>query len=321
MSGLTFRLFGSLEVTRHGFDGAALCMRPGAQALLAYLLLNRHRHHRREALADLFWGDHDSTSAKRCLSTTLWRLRCELDSTHATPTPYVTITTNGEIGFNLHSDFWLDVATFEEKARQGLRQPPSAMNTSEADALEAATHLYLGDLLEGIDADWALIERERMRMLYLKSLTQLMEYYQHQRVYEKSLDCGQKILAMDPLREDVHRVMIQLYVYNGQRTLAMRQYDLCRSVLAVELNIPPMPETEALYTQISAPTDLCPRPAPKVQANHPQPHTKPPAGETPSFSEKLNPDQTLQQLHIALQSLDILRSALEQLMKQIIERN
>jgi hypothetical protein len=36
----------------------------------------------------------------------------------------------------------------------------------------------------------------------------------------------------------------------GQRQLAIRQYDYCRDLLASELDISPMPETEALHQQI-----------------------------------------------------------------------
>jgi DNA-binding SARP family transcriptional activator len=44
------------------------------QALLAYLLLFRHRLHVRDLLAGLFWGDNGQEKARNCLNTALWRL-------------------------------------------------------------------------------------------------------------------------------------------------------------------------------------------------------------------------------------------------------
>jgi DNA-binding SARP family transcriptional activator len=43
---------------------------------------------------------------------------------------------------------------------------------------------------------------------------------------------------------------MRLYASAGQRQLAIRQYDYCRDLLASELDISPMPETEALHQQI-----------------------------------------------------------------------
>jgi len=85
----------------------------------------------------------------------------------------------------------------------------------------------------------------------LNTLAHLMRFYQQQRVYDKGLLYGQKILELDPLREEVQRDMMRLYVANGQRPLAIRQYQMCCNLLAEELGITPMEETQALYAQIA----------------------------------------------------------------------
>jgi len=61
---------------------------------------------------------------------------------------------------------------------------------------------------------------------------------------------GQKILQVDPLREQVHRELIQLHSENGQRSLAVQQYEFCRQVLHEDLGIEPMAETQAAYRRI-----------------------------------------------------------------------
>ncbi len=45
---------------------------------------------------------------------------------------------------------------------------------------------------------------------------------------------------------------MQLYLANNEPVMAIRQYQSCQEVLANELNIPPMPETQSLYQQIMA---------------------------------------------------------------------
>jgi DNA-binding SARP family transcriptional activator len=104
-------------------------------------------------------------------------------------------------------------------------------------------------LLEGFYEDWALRERERLRGLYLDSLTYLMGYYRQHGAFEESLTYGQQILQVDPLREEIHRELMHLYLTNGQRALAVRQYETCCQILGAGLDLRPMAETQALLTQ------------------------------------------------------------------------
>jgi DNA-binding SARP family transcriptional activator len=48
----------------------------------------------------------------------------------------------------------------------------------------------------------------------------------------------------------VHRALMETYDRAGQRTLALRQYDQVRSLLATELRAEPSHETEALYYRV-----------------------------------------------------------------------
>ena len=220
------------------------------QALLAYLLLHRHRSHSREVLAELFWGDHPQSRARGAMNTTLWRLRQILEPTEALRGTFLLTATSGEIAINPATSYWLDAATFEDHSLRALQQPVEGMQETDAARLKAAVQLYTGELLEGYYEDWALRERERMHQLYLNSLVHLMLYYSHRHAYKESLGWGQRVLDHEPLREDVQREMMRLYQVSGQRTRALQQYELCRQVLAEEIGIAPMVETQALHAAI-----------------------------------------------------------------------
>jgi DNA-binding SARP family transcriptional activator len=43
---------------------------------------------------------------------------------------------------------------------------------------------------------------------------------------------------------------MRLYVLNGQRVEALRQYERCRRILKNDCGVDPMPETSALYREI-----------------------------------------------------------------------
>lgn len=299
MSALQISLFGTVRIAHEGWS-SEMKVTHTIQGLLAYLLLFRHRCHPREVLAGLFWGDHSEERARSCLSTALWRLRRVLEPPGTPQGTYLATTPSGEVGFNGDSDYWLDVAVFEQPAGRAVKQHAADLTTAEVQELKRALKLYTGELLEGFYDEWVLRERERMRLMYLNSLASLMQYYQQHGAYEEGLACGQQILDQDPLREEVHREMIRLYLASGQRTLALRQYEACRQILTAELGIPPMEETQALYAQ------MVPAPGPL------QPHL--------NFSqEPTSLKQALRQLRLTMQGFDDARERLQRAV-QLVER-
>ena len=241
-------LLGGVHLTHNNWLTQATLTRE-MQTLLAYLLLHRHRVHPREILAGIFWAEHSQEKARRALNTALWRLKKALEPEGIPAGTYLSSHAE-EVGFNDQSQYWLDVEVFERETLHLMTCSTQTAGEPHVQALEKVLELYRGELLENHYEDWALQERERLRAIYLKSLLYLMQYYQFHRAYEKASAYGQQILNLDPLREDIHRDMMSLYLESGQRPLAARQYEICRSTLAKELGILPMEETQILYEQI-----------------------------------------------------------------------
>jgi DNA-binding SARP family transcriptional activator len=78
-----------------------------------------------------------------------------------------------------------------------------------------------------------------------------MRYYGYYGAYEKSLLCGRRILEEEPLWEEIHREMMRLYLETGQRSQAIRQFEVCKEALATHLSMEPMEETRALHGRIT----------------------------------------------------------------------
>ena len=249
MGALRISLLGVFRVC-HGSRpmDARICRTAGN--LLAYLTLFRNRILTRDILAGLFWGEHSEKRARSCLSTAIWRMRKFLEPEGVPKGTYIITKANGEIAFNQKSDHWLDIAEFDKLTSPILAKPYQKITINEAHMLEKALNLYCGDLLEGLYDDWALIERERYRALCLRTRAHLLGYYRNNKAFELALACGRNILAIDPLREEIHREMMRLFMVTGQRALALRQYESCCRIIKTELGISPMEETEALRNQI-----------------------------------------------------------------------
>lgn len=260
MARLRIQLLGAVRVIHvdHSYDAR---LTHTLQPLLAWLVLNRRKTHAREALTELFWAEQQEDRARRCLSTALWRLKQALEPDGVQPGAYL-ISTAGTVGFNNDSDHWLDVAAFEDGVGLLRNLSHSSGSPGEWRRAEEAIGHYAGDLLEGFYDDWAIRERERLRLLYLDGLATLLTHYSESAAHDDALRCGQQILALDPLREDIHREVIRLHLHRGHRALALHQYEQCRALLDDELGVEPMEETRALCAALLPSTLTAPRPSP-----------------------------------------------------------
>ena len=291
MGVLRIQLFGTVRVSHSGPPTDTRLIH-AVQSLLAWLVLNRRRTHARETLAGVFWGEHTESRARSCLNTALWRLRRVLEPDGVARGTYLIAQSSGDIGFNKESEHWLDVAAFEEGVERHLPARSYANRAIDCSGAEAAVAHYTGDLLEGFYEEWALRERERLRILYLDSLSALLGHYSQSGELQQALRCARQILALDPLREEVHREVIRLQVRNGNRALALQQYETCRALLDAELAIEPMEETRALYD------DLLKSGAARPDASSPR------AASSPQKERRIIPS-----LRVAAEKLDEARDA------------
>lgn len=302
MDSLHISLFGQVHIVYEG--KAVISLPPIAQRLFAYLVLNRYRRYRREVLTEIFWEDANESRARSCLNSALWRLRCALEPQGITRGTYLltTPTGEGEIGFNAESCYWLDVERFEQGVRPILAQR-TPITPEQAQELEQSLQFYVGDLLEGTYMDWVLGERERLRQLFLDGLICLMRYYRYEMALEQSLSLGKRILTLEPLREDIHRAVMEIYWVSGQRALAVQQYKTCCQVLGDELGVKPMKETQLLYQQF-------------LTADA-QPTVAPPASPRPANQLSESVEQAMRQLSLAMQSMEQTQTQMQRAIQTI----
>lgn len=237
MARLEIRLLGQLEVRR---DGQPLDFPTHkVKELLAYLVTHRDRAHPRTVLANLLWPDADEDRGRTNLRKALSLLRRILgpDGTQWL------ICSGGAARFTTAGDCWLDVEEFERLIADGTKH-------KNPQSFERAIALYRGPPFPDIYEDWAIAESERLQSLYLDALEQLAEIYQGQHDLQKAISIWTKVLPTVPWHERAHRELMTLYALSGDRTAALRQYREYCEILRRELNLPPLPEIQALYEKI-----------------------------------------------------------------------
>lgn len=222
-----------------------------ALALLAYLVIS-DQSHTRDVLATLLWPDYDQTKARAAFRRTLSTLNKGLDAG--------TLEIDRElVGIALGSELWVDVTRF----RSLLAKSRTHLHSSQMDCqdclalLEEAVELYEGDFMAGFTLrdsppfdDWQYFEGETLRQELGEALQKVAQGLVSQSEYAGAIMHARRWLLMDPLREEAHRLLMQLYEWSGQRGAALRQYRECVRVLEQELGVPPLEETTQIYQAI-----------------------------------------------------------------------
>lgn len=223
-----------------------------AQALLVYCALRPGQAQQREKLATLLWGDTGEENARNSLRQTLFVLRAALGGN---PSPALRIDADTVATEALGIE--VDVLNFERLAAEPTPQ-----------SLERAAALYRGDLLEGFAVDeelfeeWLLPERERVRELGMQVLAKLLRHQDAEGTTGAAVQTALRLLALDPLQEAVHRVLMRLHAQAGRREAALRQYEVCVRLLRRELRLEPEPETRRLHEEIRRAQRSAPEPLP-----------------------------------------------------------
>jgi len=248
MALLRISLFGRVRCTLDDQEVRGLDARK-VQELFIYLLLHRTRPCTRDALATLLWGERETAQAKKSLRQTLWQLQTALDGA-TSPTGPLLCATADWVEINPAVALSLDVEEFERAYAATRPVPDHALSPEQVAALCHAVDLYDGDLLEGWYHDWCIFERERMQGMYLAMLDKLVAYAEHVADYVMGVYYCELSLRCDVARERSHRRLMRLHALAGNRTAALRQFELCKEMLACELGVEPAQRTIALYESI-----------------------------------------------------------------------
>jgi predicted ATPase/DNA-binding SARP family transcriptional activator len=213
-----------------------------ALALLAYLAATG-KTHARDMLATLFWPDHSQSEARVALSRRLYELnKCLPPGMLALAAESVTLA----------GDLWHDVAEFE--ATLAAHPTVTIHNLS---TVQAAVDLYTADFLAGFTLhdcpdfdDWQAFQTESLRQRLRAALEKIAWAQAATGNAEQAIATARRQLALDPLDENAHRALMQLYAQAGHQAAALRQYEQCRQILQAELGAPPAEETTHLVERI-----------------------------------------------------------------------
>lgn len=218
-------------------DGRFVAVPAHVQRLLAFLAIRRRPQHR-VTVAGMLWLDTAQDQASRNLRTSLWRARKLSPDLVETDGSYVAMPSSVRV----------DLFELIDQAERVL------------DGSAVVSHVGLGveslssDLLPDWSDDWVLIERERVRQLRMHALEAMCAQLREATQYAHAVDAGLAAVAAEPLRESAHRVLIEVYLAEGNVSEALRHLEGFRALLQSDLGVAPSPSLEALVARACQPS-------------------------------------------------------------------
>ncbi len=208
---------------------------------LFFYFLAASRPATKEEIGEALWPGLDTQELKLRFKNELYRLR------HALGQDVIRFE-NDLYSFNRLLDYDYDI----EKFNICLAKAKSAGQIKEKiSLLREATGLRNGPYLQDMDATWGWPERERLDRICTDALIQLAESERQTGDLQAAVQACQEALKIDPPREDVHRLAMQLHAERGDRLGIIWQYQACREALRSELDVAPSLETETLFRRLT----------------------------------------------------------------------
>jgi len=236
---MRLRLLGRLVVTSGDNESAVHLPTRKAGALLAYLAMSPDHVASREELATLLWGGCSDQQARQSLRQALALLRKHLG-------PSLLLADANTV--SLVPDLWsIDAGAFERLSR-----------SSQAHELAQAARLFTGDFLAGhhIDeegfSEWVAGQRTRLQLAAAHLCAVFTDRPDLVEDPQDAIAAVEQLLALDPLREDFHRLAIALYARHHGRHEALTRAAGFVDLLQRELGVGPEKETRAMLDGLRA---------------------------------------------------------------------
>jgi len=222
--------FGSSTARRNGQVVEARELRLRAKEMLFFLLANPIVT--KDQIVAALWPELSLAKAHSTFHFYLFQIRRLLGGAGA-------ISYEGGV-YRLESrQYWYDVDEFH----RSLVKAGRARSMQRERYLVEAISLYRGDYLEDVYSEWTDQLRASLRREYHQALEDLARYHGEQGRMEDAVESCRRLLDEDPLREDVHRLLIGIMLDAGDRAGAVRQFRRLREILRDELGAEPSDET------------------------------------------------------------------------------
>ena len=245
---LTINMLGATEVYRdelRRIPASAWTPRKTLR-ILCYLASARDHRATKDRLVDTFWEDAPPGIIQKNFHPTVSYLRKALNTAHPVKKNFI-LFESGAYRLNPGYSYRIDVVAFEA-AVLGARRKAAAGETAQALAdYQEAMRLYRGDYLEEEYDDWIEAPREHYARLFEACLEETGALHAAAARWEEALGCYERLVQRDPYSEPGSCRVMEALGRLGNRLGVQQEFQRLTATLEKELDLPPLPETRAVY--------------------------------------------------------------------------
>ncbi len=240
-AGLVIRAFGNPEVSVNSRVIQMSDWRTQSVRDLFLYFLNKQEAVTKEQVGAVLWPETPNNQMlKARFKNEIYRLRRAVGRD-------VIIFDDEYYRFNHQMDYEYDVEAFDSHISRAHKTTDI---TNHIDHLRKAVDLVHGPYLAELDAEWAILERERLWQAYGAALEELAYLYLDASQLENCLLICQMALKRDRFHEVIYQIEMRAYAVLGDRSAVARRYQACRAAMG-ELRIPLSGETERIYRELT----------------------------------------------------------------------
>lgn len=219
--------------------GEVVVLPSKVQALLAWLTLHSGSPVKREAVRELLWQERGEDQSRHSLRQALFVLRRDWFG-----------------GREIVQSRDNAISLLPESAVCDVHELREMIQADAGASWREIVGLYRGPLLHGFPPvspefdDFVIGMRRMLEADVLAALGRIADDAADGGDTAQCIAIAERMLAIDPLREDTHRRLIQTYAQAGRRADAIRVYTDAKMLLRREMDVAPAAETEALIAGI-----------------------------------------------------------------------
>jgi ATP/maltotriose-dependent transcriptional regulator MalT/DNA-binding SARP family transcriptional activator len=248
---LTVKVLGPVEIHRDPtkpFAADAWTTRR-ARDIFCYIATRKNRRVPKDVLIEAFWGDEDIETIEKNFHPTISHIRKALNSRQSLKQNFI-VFRDGAYQLNPEFSYHIDTEEFSDHVSAAETAKRDKDDARLRDNLHAAYALYRGEFMEGFYEDWAEENRHFYREQFSRVLNALAKLSVADKRWTDALKYSGEILAIDPYREDLHRLVMKVLAAQSKPSAVKKHYDSMKAVLKDELGIDPAPETKRLLAEL-----------------------------------------------------------------------
>ncbi len=211
--------------------------------ILCFIATSRHRRVAKDILIDTFWPDDEQAVVEKNFHPTISHIRKALNSRQAFKQNFL-IFRDGAYQLDGGLTYRIDTEEFELAIAEAEAAKREKAGDRLRERLETANSLYQGEFMQGNYDNWA----EELRLYYSEQHARVLGALAKLSFAEKRLSAAiafaEQILAADPFREDIHRLIMKTLAAQGKPAAVKKHFDRMAELMQKELGIGPAAETK-----------------------------------------------------------------------------